>query len=119
MKTFIHWSTKLLTACWMVVMLATASEIYAAPKPKIPAKMVYIEIVSMDATAMTITVEPKNSMSTEAKTYKVTPATAVKVDGKPATLADLKPDMMVHFTLATDGVTATELSGSAAPRGSQ
>lgn len=115
MKTFICWSTKLLTACWVVVMLATASEIYAAPKPRIPPKMVYIEIVSVDATAMTVTVEPKNSMSTEAKTYKVTPATTVKVNGKSATLADLKPDMMVHFTLAADRVTITELSGSPAP----
>ncbi len=115
MKTFIHWSTTLLTVCWVVVMFATASEIYAAPKPKVPPKMVYIEVVSVDSTAMSITVQPKNSMSTEAKTYKVTPATTVKVNGKPATLADLKPDMMVHFTLAADGVTATELSGSPAP----
>lgn len=118
MKTFISWSTKFLTTCWLVAMIFTASEIYAAPKPKIPAKVVYIEIVSVNPAAMTITVEPKNSMSSEAKTYKVTPATTVKVNGNPAALADLKPDMMIHFTLAADGVTATELSGSRAPAGS-
>ena len=99
----------------MVVMLATVSEIYAAPKSKIPAKTVYLSIVSVDATAMTITVEPKNSMSSESKTYKVTPATVVKVNGTPAALADLKPDMAIHFTLAADNVTATELSASRAP----
>ncbi len=91
----------------------------APPKPKIPAKVVYIAVKSVDTTAMTITVEPRNSMSTEAKTYKVTPATVVKVNGNPATLADLKPDMQVHFTLAADNVTATELSASRPPAGSE
>ena len=118
-KTFVGWSTKLLTVCWMVAMVWTASEIYAAPKAKIPPKTVYIEVVSVDPTAMTITVQPKNSMSTEAKTYKITPSTTVKVNGNPATLTDLKPDMQIHFTLAADGVTATELSASRAPAGSE
>ena len=81
--------------------------------------MVYIAVVSMDTAAMTITVEPRNSMSTEARTYKVTPATVVKVNGNPATLADLKPDMAIRFTLAPDKVTATELSISRVPAGSE
>ena len=100
-------------------MVWTASEIYAAPKSKVPAKVVYISIVAVDATAMTITVEPRNSMSTESKTYKVTSATVVKVNGNPAPLTDLKPDMQVHFQLAADGTTATELSASRAPAGAE
>ena len=116
MKTLIRWSTRLLTACWLIVMGYTASDIYAAPKPKIPARTVYIAVVSVDPTAMTITVQPKNSMSTDAKTYKVTPTTTVKVNGNSAALPDLKPDMMIHFTLASDGTTATELLGSPAPK---
>ena len=116
MKALVHYSTKFLAACWLMAMLYTATDIYAVPKPKIPAKTVYIAIVAVDPAAMTITVEPKNSMSTEPKTYKVTPATVVKVSGNPASLADLKPEMQVHFTLAADGTTATELLGAPAPR---
>ena len=97
-------------------LLGAAAQLDAAPpKPKIPPQVVYIAIVSVDATAMTITVEPRNSMSTEKKTYKVTSATVVKVNGNPSTLADLKPDMQVHFTLAADNVTATELFASRPP----
>ena len=116
MKTLVRWSTKLLTAAWLLAMLYTAADLYAAPKPKLPAKTVYIDLVAVDATAQTITVEAKNSMNTEAHTYKVTPTTVVKVNGNPATLADLKPDMQVHFTLAADGTTATEVLGSPAPK---
>lgn len=101
-------------------LVGIATQLVAAPpKPKIPAKVVYIAIKSIDTTAMTITVEPRNSMSTEAKTYKVTTSTVVKVNGNPATLAELKPDMAIHFTLAADNVTATELSASRAPAGSE
>ena len=99
--------------------LGALAPLHAAPKPVLPKKVVYIAVVSVDPAAMTITVEPRNSMSTEAKTYKVTPATVVKVNGNPAALADLKPDMQVHFTLAADNVTANELDGSPAPRGSE
>ena len=89
------------------------------PKPKLPPKAVYIAIVSVDVAAMTVTVEPRNSMATEAKTYKVTPTTVVKVYGNVATLTDLKPDMAIHFQLTPDGITATELSASKAPAGSE
>ena len=116
MKTFICWSTKLLTVSWLLVMVYTASDIYAAPKPKVPVKTPYIEITAVDTTAMTITTAAKNSMDSATHTYKVTTTTVVKVNGTPATLADLKPDMQIHFTLAADGITATELSGSPAPR---
>ena len=107
-------------ALLVLFILGTIPHLDAAPpKPKIPAKVVYIAIVSVDATAMTVTVEPRNSMSTEKKTYKVTPATAVKVNGNPATLADLKSDMAIHFTVAPDNVTATELAASRPPVGSE
>ena len=116
MKFFVCWSTRLLTVCWLAFMVGTVTDLCAAPKPKIPAKVVYIALVSSDPAAMTVTVQPKNSMSTEAHTYKVTTATVIKVNGNPATLADLKPDMQVHFRLAADGATAEELSASPAPK---
>ena len=62
MKTFLS----ILVTLFLV---GTVPQLEAAPpKPKIPAKVVYIAIKSIDTTAMTITVEPRNSMSTEAKT---------------------------------------------------
>ena len=100
----------------ILLLLGNTSQLEAAPKPTIPKKVVYIAIKSIDTTAMTITVEPRNSMSTEAKTYKVTTATLIKVNGNSGVLTDLKPDMQVHFTLAADGVTASELDGSPAPK---
>ena len=110
---------KLILQLLAVLLVLGTTSIHAAPPvPKIPPKAVYIAIKSVDATAMTITVEPHNSMSTEAKTYKVTPTTVVKVNGNPATLADLKSDMAVHFTFATDNVTVTELSATRPPAGS-
>ena len=115
MKTFIRWSTRLLTACWLMVMVSTVSDICAAPKPKLPAKTVYIEVGFVDTTAMTITTAAKNSMDSATHTYKVTPATVVKVNDNPATLVDLKPDMHVHFALAQHGTTATEILGLPAP----
>ena len=116
MLQFIRWSTRLLTVAFVACLFATVADIHGATKPKVTPKTVYIAVVSVDSAAMTITVEPKNSMSTDTHTYKVTPATVVKVNGNPAMLADLKPDMMVHFELAADGTTATELSASPAPR---
>lgn len=104
----------------LVPMLATPASVQATPPAhKLPPKMVYIEVVSVDATANTITVQPKNSMSTEAKTYKVTPATKITVNGSPATLTDLKAGSQVHFHLTADGTTADELAASPAPRGSE
>ena len=104
----------------VMCILGVGAQLMATPpKPKLPPKAVYIAIVSVDTAAMTITVEPRNSMATDKKTYKVTPATVVKVYGSPATLADLKPDMAIHFTLAADNVTATELSASRPPAGSE
>ena len=73
-------------------------------------------IVSVDPAAITITLQPKDSMNTETKVYKAMPTTVVKVMGNPAILADLKPEMQVHFTLSPDGTTATELLGSPALR---
>lgn len=116
MKTFVRWSSHLLAICFVVVMFTTVTDLYAAPKPKLPAKTVYIEITAVDPAAMTITTQAKNSMDSATHTYKVTPATTVKVNGNPAAIADLKPDMQVHFTLTPDGTTATELLGSPAPR---
>ena len=109
----------LATLACLVALTAVAPLQAAPPAHKLPPKMVYIEVVSVDAAASTVTVEPKNSMSTEARTYKVTPATRITLNGRPAALADLKAGLQVHFHLLADGTTADELSASPAPRGSE
>ena len=58
------------SAFLLFCILGALAPLQAAPKPIVPKKVVYIAIVSVDPAAMTITVEPRNSMSTEAKTYK-------------------------------------------------
>ena len=116
MKTILRSGAPFLVVLFM---LRTPIQLDAAPKPTVPKKLVYIAVVSVDLAAMTITVEPRNSMSTEAKTYKVTTGTVIKVNGNPAAMADLKPEMQGRFTLAADGATASVLDGSPAPRGSE
>ncbi len=112
--------TRFVTAAIPFVVLASSG--VAAPQTphRLPPKVVYIEVVTTDTTAMTITVQPKNSMSADAKTYKVTPAAKITVSGNPATLADLKSGLQVHFHLtAADSTAVDELSASPAPRGSE
>ena len=113
-------SLRSLAVATVFLALAATPPAHALPPAhKLPPKMVYIEVASVDTAAMTITVQPKNSMSTDAKTYKVTAATKITVDGRPATLADLKAGQQVHFHLLADGTTADELAASPAPRGSE
>ena len=111
---------RLAAVAFLLVTAAVPSVVQAAPPaPKLPPKLVYIEVVSTDPAASTVTVRPRNSMSTEAKTYQVTPTTKITVSGNPAALADLKAGLQVHFHLLADGTTADELAASPAPRGSE
>lgn len=82
---------------------------------KPPPKPVYMAIASVDTTAMTITVEPKNNNSTATKTYKITPKTKVTINGNPGTLSDLRPGLQIHVGLGMDADVAEELSASPAP----
>ena len=81
------------------------------PPPKIP----YTAIVSVDTTAMTITVAPKNSNATGSKTYKFTPKTTITVKGHAGTAADLVPGMQIHVGAGMDETIAEELSVTDAP----
>ena len=103
------------------VFLATAGLSHGAgsgirmPRKFKPPKPVYTAIASVNTTAMTITVEPKNSTSTATKTYKLTPKTRVTVNGNPATLADLKPGQQIHIGAGMNADVAEELHASTPP----
>lgn len=84
-------------------------------KHKPPPKPVYNAVASVDTTAMTITVEPKNSTATATKTYKYTPRTKVMVNGQTATIADLKAGLQIRVGAGMDAGIAEELSASNPP----
>ncbi len=81
------------------------------PPPKIP----YTAIASVDPSAMTITVKPMNSTATGTKTYKFTARTAIMVNGKPGTLADLAPGQQIHVGLGSSDTVAEELKVTPPP----
>lgn len=118
MNQMFRWSISLFIA--FVVLFASTTVSQAGgrgmPKKGKPApKMVYTAIASVNTSAMTITVEPKNSPSTATKTYKLTPQTKVTVNGNPATLADLKPGLQIHVGAGMDADVAEELHASSPP----
>lgn len=115
MKTIIQKSF-LLTAC---VLLATATLAnargFGRAKRRPPPKTVYTAIASVNSTAMTITTEPKNSTANWSKTYRMTPKTAVTINGRPGTLADLKPGLRINVGVGMDAGVAETLSVSQPP----
>ena len=81
------------------------------PPPKIP----YTAIISVDQSAMTITVGPKNSTATGTKTYKFTAKTRITANGQPGTVASLAPGQQVHIGAGIDPTIADELTVTAPP----
>lgn len=77
---------------------------------KPPPKTVYNAIASVDATAMTITTEAKNIPSTATKTYRISPQVRITVNGRDATIADLKPGLQISVGAGMDADVAEELS---------
>ncbi len=114
MKQIIRRSVSILTVVWVFLALASISHAGGKsrrPPPKIP----YTGIVSVDTTAMTVTVEPKNSTATGAKTYKFTAATKITVNGQPSTVAGLVPGQQIHIGAGTDPLVAEEIHVTAPP----
>ena len=87
----------------------------APPKLKPKPKIAYMAIASLDTTAMTITIEAKNSTATNSKTYKFTAQTKVSVNGHEGTISDLKPGLQIRVGTGPDENVAEELTASNPP----
>ena len=106
-----------LFAClWVFLALSNISAAGVPRRLHPPPKTTYMAIVSVNKKAMTITIAPKNSTSTETKTFKMTPATKVTLNGKPGTLASLKPGLQITVGAGMDPETAEELQAVTPPR---
>lgn len=105
----------ILVAC-LLLATATASEARGfRGKHRPPPKTVYTAIASYNPTAMTLTTGPKNSTANWSKTYRMTPKTIVTIDGRPGTLADLKPGLRVSVGTGMDAGVAETVSVSQPP----
>ena len=113
MKPFPRWSASLLAA--FAVLFGLADNAEAGGKHKPPPKIPYTAIISVDTTAMTITVGPRNSTATGTKTYKFNAKTEITANGKPGTPADLAPGQQIHVGTGMDETTADRLSVTAPP----
>ena len=116
MKQTGRWLASLLIASGLLIALPSISEAgFRSRTHKPPPKPVYNAIASVNTTAMTITIEPKNSTATATKTYTYTPRTKVTVNGRPATIADLKAGLQIRVGAGMDAGIAEELSASTPP----
>ncbi len=106
MKPILRWSVSILVVAWVFFSLADVSQAKGKPKP---AKVPYTGIVSVDTTAMTITVEPKNSTATGTRTYKFSPLTKITVNGQPGTLAGLVPGQQIRIGAGMNPDVAAEI----------
>lgn len=86
----------------VVVGMLTLNPAFAASKKKpTPAPIVEPTITSVTASSVTI------SEKSVSRTFTINQFTEVNVNGRRATVADLKPGMAAHITIGTD---ATKLS---------
>lgn len=76
-----------------------------------PANAVMGVVKSVDASAKTVTVEPKGG---EAKTFSVSEKTKIKIDGADKTLADLTEGLRVTLVPNKKGDAAQSISGRTA-----
>ena len=117
MKQTGRWLASLLIVSGLLLASVGSSEAagYRRNMKHKPPKPVYTAIASVNTTAMTITVEPKNSTATATRTYTYTPRTKVTVNGRPATIADLKAGLQIRVGAGMDAGIAEELSASTPP----
>ena len=113
MKQILRWSASFLAVCLVLFTAPTAAQAKGKPKPKVP----FMGIVSVDTTAMTISIEPKNSTASGVKTYKYNAKTVITVNGQPGTPASLTPGQQIHVGLSMDGKTAETLAVTPPPAG--
>lgn len=74
------------------------------------------KITAVDAAAKTITVTPSHRAGGDPKTFTVTDATKIEVEGKAATISDIKVDMKAQVTPGTDPNSAAAISAKAGKR---
>lgn len=72
----------------------------------------FLQVVSADANASTITVADNNGKN--ATTYSVTSVTVILVNDQPAKLADLKKGMHVDVSLIEGGKAVSKIDASSA-----
>jgi hypothetical protein len=76
----------------------------------------YEAIQSVNTSAGTVTIVPKNGVSHTPKTLRITPDTVVTISGQRSTVQQLQPGMKVNVGLGADADAAAELNASPAPR---
>ena len=114
MKSILRWSASLFAVFLIFFTLTTVSHA-GSPAKRPPPKIAYTAIISVDTSAMTITVGPKNSTATGTKTYKFTTKTTITTNGNPGTIADLAPGQQIHVGLGADETIAEELKVTPPP----
>ena len=87
--------------------LLTVSPVVGASKKKTPPPLIKSPTIS-SVTATSITIAEEKI----AKTLTITPFTEINVNGQKATVADLKPGMLVTVTLGTDPTKASRVNAT-------
>ncbi len=115
MKSLPRRSLGILTVVGAFFALTNVSEARGRAKKLPPPKIPYTAIISVDQSAMTITVGPKNSTATGTRTYKFTAKTRVTANGRAGTAAQLTPGQQVRIGAGADPTVAEELTVTAPP----
>lgn len=85
-------------------------------KKRPPPKPQYESIGSVNTSAGTVTIVPKNSASKQVKTLRAAPDCVITVNGRRGRLSDLQTGMKVVVGLGMDADVATELTVTDAPK---
>ncbi len=74
------------------------------------------KVTAVDTAAKTITVTPSQRAGGDPKTIAVTDATKIEVEGRAATISDIKVDMVAKVTLGTGPNSAAAISAKTGKR---
>ena len=85
-------------------------------KKRPPRKPPYEAIGSVNVSAGTVTIVPKNGASKQSKILRTTPDTVITINGQLGTLQQLQPGMKVDVGLGADADAAAELTASNPPK---
>jgi hypothetical protein len=100
-------SLSLLFVVSVLLGMLLGSPVFGASKKKAPPPVQHNPVISsVTATSITVT-EDKVS-----KTFTITQFTEINVNGRKATVADLKPGMTVSVTLDTDPSRASRINAT-------
>jgi hypothetical protein len=101
-------SNRLLVALLSLAMLLPITAFAGSPKKKSPPPMIQSPTIAA-VTADSITV--KEAQAT--KTLTINQFTEINVNGRKATVAELKPGMIVNVTIGTDATKASRINATA------